>query len=60
MIGTSPADLPVSIYTGRPALYMCAIPVRFRQVTEEAAMRAEAQKHVDSIEEALTLLRRHL
>jgi hypothetical protein len=27
---------------------------------KEAAMRAEAEKQVDSIEEALVLLRRHL
>ena len=39
---------------------ICApFPVRCT-VDEEAAMRAEAEKHVDSIEEALVLLRRHL
>jgi len=50
---------PGRVYTGVPSHYICAVPVRSED-DQEAAMRAEAEKHVDSIEEALVLLRRHL
>ncbi len=41
-------------------LYTSAVSVKTRPTSQEAGMRAEAQKHVDSIQEALALLRRHL
>ena len=60
MRGASAEEASAGAVYSRPRSPYIAGRIAPDTVHEEAAMRAEPQKHVDAIRESLALLRRHL